>query len=56
MTRAEIEEIKEDICDNYCKYSLARNEKLYVDGKEVNPREYFIGYEDVCDGCPLLKL
>ena len=56
MTREEIQEIKEDICDHYCKYSLARNEKLFVDGKEVDPREYFIGYSNVCDDCPLNRL
>lgn len=51
-----IEEVKEDMCDNYCKYSLSRNEFLYVDGKKVMPKDYYFGYEDICDKCPLNRL
>ena len=42
MTTQEIEEIKEDICDNYCKYPTE-----YEDNEIL---------EMVCNRCPLNKL
>lgn len=42
MSKEEIEEIKEDICDNYCKYpcEIADDNVLKV----------------ICDKCPLNRL
>ena len=42
MTTQELEEIKEDICDNYCKYPTE-----YEDNEIL---------EVVCNRCPLNKL
>jgi hypothetical protein len=47
----QLEKIKEDICDNYCKYPEKYLEEI------KNPDEAMTEmYERVCENCPLNKL
>ena len=51
MTQIEIEELKEDVCENYCKWAEVYR-SWYDDPDEAH--EHMMN--DKCDSCPLDRL
>lgn len=47
----QLEKVKEDICDNYCKYPEKYLEKIKDPDKAMNEM-----WEHICENCPLNKL
>lgn len=47
-----IEKVRQDICDNYCKWP----EKYGVDGDESDPERVEQMMEEICDKCLLDRL